>query len=474
MSPVARRGAAIAVLVLVGPQGCSSRSGPRGAGSDGGGPVDAGAMSRGAADDGGANELCSPACGATELCGSLHDGNGYDDDCDGSVDEDCVCPATGVTRACFVGPPDRRTVGSCTDGVMHCSEFLRWGPCVGGQFPVAESCDGADNDCNGAPDDGIAGCTSDLSCPGRQSASPLSVYELRGSDIYAPVTSSWRWTIDCPPGVSPCPSPADPTAKDTSIYFIQSGTYSARVDLTTSAGDARSCAWLIVVGAGGLRVELTWDTQGDGNGNTDLDVHLHRRSIAPGAAAGETRFFTDDDCSFINCKASSYRFGDVRTRWGLADTSDTSRCSDAPHGEGALWSALGACFNPRLDIDVIGCNPSNTDPNAPGSCVPENINIDEPPIGEPFRIMVNYFSAHSYAGDTHPTVNVYCNGELRAAFGPDPLVTLRNGSEYYEMNDTWLVADVVFVRDGCDRTQCRVQPIGTIVRDSAFGPAWSF
>src|SRR5687767_1347990 len=38
-------------------------------------------------------DRCSPACGDEELCGERNDGNGLDDDCDGEVDEDCVCMA---------------------------------------------------------------------------------------------------------------------------------------------------------------------------------------------------------------------------------------------------------------------------------------------------------------------------------------------------------------------------------------------
>ena len=48
-------------------------------------------------------DRCSPGCGDEEICGDMGDGNGLDDDCDDSVDEDCVCmagTARGKRRAC--------------------------------------------------------------------------------------------------------------------------------------------------------------------------------------------------------------------------------------------------------------------------------------------------------------------------------------------------------------------------------------
>src|SRR5690242_13665825 len=99
-----------------------------------------------------------------ELCGDTGDGNGLDDNCNGSVDEGCPCAATGTTRPCFAGPPDRRSHGACADGIEQCDEFLQWSPCTGGVEPTAETCNGTDDDCDGVTDN-VAGCTSELACP---------------------------------------------------------------------------------------------------------------------------------------------------------------------------------------------------------------------------------------------------------------------------------------------------------------------
>jgi hypothetical protein len=449
--------------------GCAPESAP-GVPTRDGGTGDGGRV--GNPSDGGDDEDCDPsACGPEELCGDDGEGNGLDDDCNGSVDESCSCPATGVTRSCFEGEPDQQGVGTCADGVMTCSEFLTWGECVGGQPPEEESCDGADNDCDGTVDDGLSGCETAVECPGVQLAAPLNRFPLNGGDIFSGDATAWRWEIECPSTVSPCPLPVDPRSRNTSVFFVQSGSYRARLEVD-AAGDTLSCEWVINVQGSGLRVELLWDTQGEGNGNTDVDLHLHRKSV-PGPS-GETSWFTEQDCYFGNCKASTYGDG-LREAWDLADSEGLDACRDAPHGQGAVWEELGACYNPRLDVDVIRCDPSVVDPEDTAFCAPENINIDNPAPGEPYRVMVNYWSDHDYDGPTRPTVNIYCGGELRASLGEG--IVLRNGRGLGATNDNWLVADVVFRPSGgrCGGPlRCDVEPLDVIRNDRRFGPPWSF
>jgi hypothetical protein len=134
--------------------------------------------------DGAPLDRCGPAvCGDTELCGEGR-GDGLDNDCDGTVDEDCLCEPMTDSLECFPGPPDRLNVGVCSMGVMTCSEFGTWNPCVGHVVPSDEVCDGMDNDCDGSVDEDLAGCDSAMVCPGGQGSAPLSAFALRGSDIY--------------------------------------------------------------------------------------------------------------------------------------------------------------------------------------------------------------------------------------------------------------------------------------------------
>jgi MYXO-CTERM domain-containing protein len=78
----------------------------------------------------------------TETC------DGTDEDCDGTVDEGCLC-AEGDTRACGLA------AGECTAGTQTCSGGA-WGGCAGAVEPVAELCNGADDDCDGLADEGCS------------------------------------------------------------------------------------------------------------------------------------------------------------------------------------------------------------------------------------------------------------------------------------------------------------------------------
>jgi hypothetical protein len=87
---------------------------------------------------GGATQACEPGAPAAETC------NGLDDDCDGTIDE--ALPE----RTCGVGAC-ARTLAGCADGVET--------TCTPGE-PGAETCNGLDDDCDGATDEELAA----LSC----------------------------------------------------------------------------------------------------------------------------------------------------------------------------------------------------------------------------------------------------------------------------------------------------------------------
>ena len=75
-------------------------------------------------------------------------GNGKDDDCDGDTDEDCAC-TPDATQTC--GSTD---VGLCTFGTQTCMANSTWGACDA-VMSTAEMCDGDDNDCDGTDDNGF-------------------------------------------------------------------------------------------------------------------------------------------------------------------------------------------------------------------------------------------------------------------------------------------------------------------------------
>lgn len=89
--------------------------------------------------------------GASEAC------NGVDDDCDGTVDPGCACNE-GDERSCGTD------LGACSLGVERCVGGT-WGRCEGAHYGSREVCNGIDDDCDGAIDDGAdSSCGADEVC----------------------------------------------------------------------------------------------------------------------------------------------------------------------------------------------------------------------------------------------------------------------------------------------------------------------
>jgi len=77
-------------------------------------------------------------------------GTANDDNCDGRVNEDCVC-VPGTFEACYTGPPGTLGVGVCNSGLWSCNEDgVGRGPCEGEIVPTDEICGNTiDDDCDG-------------------------------------------------------------------------------------------------------------------------------------------------------------------------------------------------------------------------------------------------------------------------------------------------------------------------------------
>jgi hypothetical protein len=392
-----------------------------------------------------ATQYIDTGCRADVIEGAVGLCNDLDDDCDGEVDEGCPC-TPGSVKTCFAGPPLRRGIGACRDGLQACEttadQVGHYGPCLGGISPQTEICDNLDNDCNGCRDE-ITGCVPIGSCPGPGDSRipilrPFTSFQLRASDYYDSDARSYAWAVEGGPCDRAAPTGVksfDLTGASTNnAVFVPrlSGDYTVSLVVTALSGGTLRCDWVIPVRGPGLRIEMCYPE----SDHLDLDLYLKRLATRTPWYVSNTVFAPNlDECAWHNCEAQLRGF-DMRPSqtvprvdWGYAP-SLLSECVNGP--QGTQWASLGYCANPRLDID------NNL---IQGAGLPENINIDQPREGDGFRIMVYNFSG----GNARPIVNVYCGGSRVSTYGaaPDELPSFTGSSNSNTIGAMWRVADVV-------------------------------
>lgn len=176
------------------------------------------------------------------------------------------------------------------------------------------------------------------------------------------------------------------------------GDYTLVATARDAEGRTAECETQVAMTGHGLRIELSWNTQG-----TDVDLHATRGAGTP--------WVSPQDCYYAQRQPDGSDPEEGHRRW--LDTDDVD-------GEG-----------------------------------PENIRVDTPHPGEDYNIGVHYYSSHGQTERTRATVMVYC-GERRVARFERDLV----GNRGVAANDFWHVARVRFGgTSGCEVTPVgRVMP----------------
>lgn len=405
------------------------------------------------------------------------DGNGFDDDCDGLVDEGCSCPTVGATKDCYLVPASQTAggvpVGWCatnSKGSLDCAkngEFPHWsGQCRGAQPPYGDdACAVGDFNCDGVDQNSKS---KDCSCHGEVVTCPVDVLQtvpypnpsalplkvdaaswfLSASLVSG--ASNWKWTMrggDCD-NIAPHPSfgiyngvngngaplgvqndtlgssgkehgmVASAPSVNSVIYpaFSLSGDYVVEGEFDWG-GKHYDCSQKIQVRAPGLRTELCWSNMDSGGNHADVDLHLGMTSGIPtaGAFACPTNRGWSGTCSSPTEEDCYYADckNDTSTTW-YAATAGASNCV----GWGSNTTGTN-CNNPRLDRDIVSCDRTVTNPNeTDGFCGSENINVDAPGDGDKFAVGVKYFGG-SVTTNVH--VNVYCNGQRALSTGYNPV-----------------------------------------------------
>jgi hypothetical protein len=411
-------------------------------------------------------------------------GNGFDDNCNGLVDEGCACDAVGTTKACYLVPATQTEngvpVGWCatnSKGTVDCAQqqgtrSSSWsGVCRGAQPPYANDvCSPGDFNCDGKaenPTGESCECQSSaVTCPTAAlttvpyppaSSLPLAVEAGTWFSNPAAVSqaTNWKWTVtggDCD-NILPNPTfalygtpngtgaPAGTTSTTlgpsgnehgtvaTTLGAVAYPAFSLSGDYLLSAswdlaGKAYSCSLQIHVRAPGLRAEGCWDTEREGD---DLDIHMAKIN-GFAATCPATQAWSDlacmtanEDCFYGDCYGDALGNADT-VDWGFA-ASPASACT----GWGSQSSGT-SCGNPRLDRDANGlsgiCDPTVVNPNGSSAtgpfCGPENINLDAPANGDQYALGMRFYTKN---GATNPRMHVavYCDGERVLSAGYDPL-----------------------------------------------------
>jgi hypothetical protein len=441
-------------------------------GGDGGGGNDQGREDQGGGgpdldDDtgGGQNFGCVPS-GVAEC-----DNPGFDDDCDGIVDEICGCLPQGTTQDCYFGDPGHLSAPNtaCRAGVQTCGlEF--WGECTGAIGPGVEICDNdIDDDCDGEVDD-LEECPTGnpptAICEPNFEGPVLSSYHVQGG-YDAPngePMSRAVWAVRGPPGHS-YDLTYDPDGLGLSFFADVTGSYTFTLTVFNEFGEDSCDTVFNATTADVLRIELFWNPDfedgDDGVDCSDLDLYLLRDPPAVGNSYTYYRPSPNEppgaSCHWRNCATCTvpYTVGDGprerECRQFLTDEALTCPEDGICPDPVLDWYAAATDDDPRLDLDDVEGHG------------PENINVRTPRAGS-YRVGVHFFNPDNAAArncadfrESEAFVRVICAG--RPVFESEGVPLVGNPGRSLD-GQFWEVGDINVSYSSTGNAQCEFVPFG--------------
>jgi sugar lactone lactonase YvrE len=126
------------------------------------------------------------------------------------------CTINGASRSCYSGPVNTSGKGICKQGTQTCSGGL-WSSCTGEVLPLAENCNGQDDDCDGQVDNNLKSgplcAKQDGVCQGATKQQCVSgQWQACSSTEYRRVSSDYHTSESCDGKDNDCNGLVDDTA----------------------------------------------------------------------------------------------------------------------------------------------------------------------------------------------------------------------------------------------------------------------